>query len=133
MRENWDFYRGDIYIADLNRGAIGYDGNHVQGGTRPVVLLQNNISNFYAPTLVVVPITSKVGKKPTLPTHCYIPRRAGLNTDGIALAEQITTIDKRQCVKYLGRLDRETVERIKAAALSAIGEDIDIPDEMEAP
>ena len=50
----------------------------------------------------------------------------------LVLLEQITTIDKRQCVKYLGRLDRETVERIKAAAPSAIGEDIDIPDEMEA-
>ena len=65
MREDWDFRRGDLYLADLGYGAVGYDGSHVQGGVRPVVLLQNNVGNFFSPTLVVVPITSRVWKKPS--------------------------------------------------------------------
>lgn len=43
----------------------------------------------------------------------------------------ITTIDKRQCLKYLGRLDRAETDAIRAAADCAIGGDI--PEEMEAP
>ena len=95
LKEDWDYRRGDIYLADLGYGAVGFDGSHVQGGIRPVVLLQNNVGNFFSPTLVVVPITSRVMKKPTMPTHYYISQTQGLRSDGIALGEQITTIDKR--------------------------------------
>jgi len=131
MRENWDYHRGDIYIANLGYSAVGFDGTHVQGGVRPVILLQNNTGNFFAPTLVVVPITSKVWKKPDQPTHYLIRQTQGLHCDGIALCEQITTIDKRQCLKYLGRLSQEEIDAVKAAADCAIGGDI--PEEMEAP
>ena len=54
-----------------------------------------------------------------------------MRSDGMALCEQITTIDKRQCLKYLGRLDRAETDAIRAAADCAIGGDI--PEEMEAP
>lgn len=131
LREDWDYYRGDLYIADLGSSAVSCRGTHVQGGIRPVVVLQNNTGNFFAPTLIVVPITSKVWKKPSQPTHYLIHQTQGLRSDGIALGEQITTIDKRQCLKYLGRLDREETDAIKAAADCAIGGDI--PEEMEAP
>jgi len=133
MKEDWDFRRGDLYMADLGYGAVGYDGSHVQGGVRPVVLLQNNVGNFFSPTLVVVPITSRVWKKPSQPTHYFIQQTQGLRSDGIALGEQITTIDKRQCFKYLGRLSRHETDAIKDAAVLAIGGDIDIPEEIEAP
>ena len=117
LREDWDFRRGDLYMADLGFGALGHDGTHVQGGVRPVVLLQNNIGNFYAPTLVIVPITSKVWKKPDQPTHYLIRKTQGLTSDCLALGEQITTIDKRQCLKYLGRLSRKETDAIKEAAI----------------
>ena len=99
LKEDWDFRRGDIYMADLGYGAMGHDGSHVQGGIRPVVLLQNNVGNIFSPTLVIVPITSKVWKKTDQPTHYYIHKTQGLTSDSIALGEQITTIDKRQCLR----------------------------------
>lgn len=133
MNDNWDFHRGDLYIADLGKGSVGFAGSHVQGGIRPVVLLQNNVGNFFSPTLVVVPITSKIWKKPSQPTHYLIRNADGLRSDSIALGEQITTIDKRQCRKYLGRLSFEETEAIKGAAICAIGGDFDIPEEIEAP
>ena len=131
LREDWVFHRGDLYIADLGSGTVSICGTHVQGGVRPVVLLQNNTGNFCSPTLIVVPITSKVWKKPSQPTHYLIRQTKGLRSDGMALCEQITTIDKRQCLKYLGRLDRAETDAIRAAADCAIGGDI--PEEMEAP
>ena len=133
LKEDWDFRRGDIYMADLGYGAMGHDGSHVQGGIRPVVLLQNNVGNIFSPTLVIVPITSKVWKKTDQPTHYYIHKTQGLTSDSIALGEQITTIDKRQCLKYLGRLSRKETDAIKEAALFGIGGNIDIPEEIEAP
>ena len=133
LREDWDFRRGDLYIADLGYGAMGFDGSHVQGGVRPVVLLQNNIGNFYSPTLVIVPITSKVWKKTDQPTHYLIRKTQGLSSDSIALGEQITTIDKRQCLKYLGRLSRKETDAIKEAAIVGIGGNVDIPEEIDAP
>lgn len=133
LRDDWDFHRGDLYIADLGNGAVGFHGTHVQGGVRPVVVLQNNVGNLFAPTLVVVPITSKVWKKPTQPTHYLIRQTEGLHSDGMAICEQITTIDKRQCLKFLGRLSLGEIEAIKATAICAINGDADIPEEIEAP
>lgn len=63
MKENWIYRRGDVYLANLDP----YIGSE-QGGTRPVVVLQNNTGNYYCPTLIVAPITSKSEKsRPNLP------------------------------------------------------------------
>lgn len=44
MKENWIYRRGDVYLANLDP----YIGSE-QGGTRPVVVLQNNTGNYYCP------------------------------------------------------------------------------------
>ena len=62
MNENWNYRRGDIYLADLNP----YVGSE-QGGTRPVLLLQNDAGNYFCPTLIIAPITSRVWKKSEQP------------------------------------------------------------------
>ena len=48
MKEDWIYRRGDVYLANLDP-FIGSE----QGGTRPVVVLQNNTGNFYCPTLII--------------------------------------------------------------------------------
>lgn len=58
MKEDWIYKRGDLYYANLNP----YFGSE-QGGTRPVLVLQNNVGNFFCPTLIVAPLTSKWIKK----------------------------------------------------------------------
>ncbi len=42
MKENWVYRRGDIYLANL-----GVPIGSKQGGVRPVVVLQNDVGNFY--------------------------------------------------------------------------------------
>ena len=51
--KNEGFRRGDVFMAELRA-----EPGSVEHGRRPVVILQNNIGNFYAPTLIVAPITS---------------------------------------------------------------------------
>ena len=126
MKENWIYRRGDVYLANLDP----YIGSE-QGGTRPVVVLQNNTGNYYCPTLIVAPITSKSGKKPSQPTHYYAERIRGLELPGMVLLEQIKTIDKRRVRKYLGRMTRQQMDEIGEAIEEALG--LNVPEEMEAP
>lgn len=124
--KDWKYLRGDIYYADMEPH-IGSE----QGGTRPVVVLQNNTGNYYCPTLIVAPITSKAGKKPSQPTHYYAERIRGLELPGMVLLEQIKTIDKRRVRKYLGRMTRQQMDEIGEAIEEALG--LYVPEEMEAP
>ena len=50
--------RGDIYYAELNP-VIGSE----QGGTRPVLIISNDIGNKHSPTVIIAAITSRVHTK----------------------------------------------------------------------
>lgn len=94
-----DINKGDIVIVRLD-GSI----RSVQGGTRPCVVIQNNVGNRHSTTTIVAPLTSKVNKTP-LPTHVKIPSgQAGLSMDSLVLAEQIRTIDKCDVQFIIGKL-----------------------------
>lgn len=124
LREDWIFHRGDIYLVEL-LPKIGF----VQSGTRPVIVLQNNCGNFYAPTLIVAPLSSNVNKKRDFPTHYYL--ESSVKYPSLVLLEQITTIDKRQVKKYIGSVDRHIMAEIEERIERSLG--MYIPEEMEAP
>lgn len=126
VNEERSFRRGDIYLANLGAG-FGSE----QGGTRPVLILQNNMGNIYCPTLIVAPMTAKTGKKPNQPTHYQIRGNGGNIRPSIVLLEQITTIDKRRAVKRLGRLPLGEMDAMKEHIMLSLG--IYISDEVEAP
>lgn len=70
--------RGDIYLCDLGE----HDG-HVQGGSRPVIVLsKNNYSR--SPTVIVAPITTKL-KSHKLKTHIRLNREFGLKEPSLIL------------------------------------------------
>ncbi len=92
--------RGEIYYADLNP-VVGSE----QGGTRPVLIVQNNSGNKHSPTVIVVAITSRP-KKISLPTHIGInAKHAGIARDSVVLCEQVRTIDKRRLCDKITMLD----------------------------
>ena len=106
--------RGDIYYANLNP-VIGSE----QGGTRPVLIISNDIGNRHSPTVIVAAITSRVHTKAKLPTHTAIRDFEGLNKDSIILLEQIRTIDKKRLQEYIGMLSESEMARVdKALAIS---------------
>ena len=124
-----DFHRGEIYYAALDP-VYG----HEQGGTRPVLVLQNDVGNYYSPTLIVTAATRKTFKKPTQPTHVVLDDAEGL-APSLFMLEVIRTIDKRRVRSYVGKLTEEQMEQIDAALRVSLhlDEDAFLPTELEAP
>ena len=106
LRNDWIYKRGDIYLADL-----GTPSGSVQGGTRPVINIQNNTGSFFGPTLIVIPLTTEL-KKLNQPTHYVLKHQYGLDEVSMSEAEQPVTINKSQVIKYLGKTSRRHMERI---------------------
>lgn len=81
------------------------DGS-VQNGYRPVFILSNNKNNTYAPTLNVIPLTTKMNKR-QLPIHVELwdYQRYGLRKPSTMLIEQITTIPMVSLDKCIGNID----------------------------
>jgi mRNA interferase MazF len=114
-----EYRRGDIYYADL----LG-SGKSVQCGYRPVIIVQNDIGNKYAPTVTVVPLTSKLNKGKDMPTHVPIfpDQSNGLERPSVALGEQITTISKTDLKTKTGSLDTKIMLRVFKAVIAQVGQ-----------
>ncbi len=111
-----NFRRCDIYFADLSP-VVGIE----QGGTRPVLIVQNNVGNKYSPTVIAAAITSQVNKA-RLPTHIELTGSSfGLTRDSVILLEQIRTIDKRRLREQVGRLDETLMHRVDTAIAVSFG------------
>lgn len=93
-------FRGNVYYADLSP-VVGSE----QGGTRPVLVIQNDTGNKYSPTVICSPITSKINKT-NLPTHLLLKKEeyGFLDSDSIVMLEQVRTIDKSRLKEFVGML-----------------------------
>lgn len=123
--KHWIYRRGDIYLANLNP----FKGSE-QGGTRPVLVLQNDDGNFYCSTLIVAPLSTKL-KKLNLPTHVLLHQVRGLRASSIVELEQIRTIDKQRIMDYIGRVSQKQMEDVDQAIRVSLG--LYIPESVEAP
>ena len=99
--------KGDIYYASLDP-IVGSE----QNGTRPVVIIQNDIGNKYSPTVLVAPITTKIKTKPFLPTHVFIRSSEYIKQNSIALLEQIRVLDKSRLISYVDSLTQEQIKEL---------------------
>lgn len=115
MNKDWAYRRGDIYYADLNP-VCGSE----QGSLRPVVVIQNNIGNKHAPTLIVAMVTTKTTKKASLPTHYLIRNNDAFTEPSIVLLEQIRTIDKKRIKSYLGKTTEKELLGIDKALVRSL-------------
>jgi len=93
--------RGEIYLADLDDMNLGTV--HVHQGSRPVLIIQNEVGNKFAPTVIVALITSS--QKKEYPMHQSVM----LNRPSTILYEQIATIDKTRLIRKIGKLTDEQV------------------------
>ena len=99
--------RGEVFYADLSP-VVGSE----QGGTRPVLIVQNDVGNRHSPTVIAAAITSKQDKN-AMPTHISIKGDScGLARDSVVLLEQIRTIDKQRLKEKTGRLDPADLEKV---------------------
>lgn len=110
--------RGDVFYANLNP-IVGSE----QGGTRPVLVIQNDIGNQYSPTTIVAAITSRI-KRAKLPTHVEIgAEESGLQVDSVILLEQVRTIDKMRLKEKVSHLDDAMMEKVDRALSISLGLD----------
>ena len=108
--------RGDIFYADLSP-VVGSE----QGGTRPVLIVQNDTGNKHSPTVIAAAITSQTGKA-RLPTHISLAgHEVGLTKDSVVLLEQIRTIDKKRLREHMGRLDEALMNQVDGAIAVSFG------------
>lgn len=108
--------RGEIYYADLSP-VIGSE----QGGTRPVLIVQNDVGNKFSPTVIAAAITSQKDKN-ALPTHIEVNAQScGLAKDSVVLLEQVRTIDKRRLKERMGSLDNADMGKVNQALGVSLG------------
>ena len=108
--------RGDLVYLNFDP-IVGSE----QGGPRPAVVVQNDMGNKHAPTVIIAPVTSK-NKKNNLPTHVKLTSHI-LERNSMVLLEQLKTVDKSRIDSYIGTLSDEEMKMIdKALRISlAIG------------
>ena len=99
MESTLKFQRGDIYFVRLDNRT-----GSEQSGTRPAVILQNDVGNSCSPTLIIATLTSKTEKKVTQPTHCLV------EPEGLE-----PSIVKSRVKRFVGHLTPEEMGRVDDA------------------
>lgn len=108
--------RGDILLANLEP----IKGSE-QGGIRPVLIIQNNISNKHSPVTIIAAITSKLFDK-EYPTNVFVSRAdSRLDKDSTILLNQIRTIDKSRITRKIGALATEIMGKVDLAIKISLG------------
>ena len=107
--------RGDIFYADLSP-VVGSE----QGGTRPVLIVQNDTGNRHSPTVIAAAITSQLGKA-KLPTHVELNRGScDMIRDSVILLEQVRTIDKQRLKEKICHIDGELLQKVNEALMISL-------------
>lgn len=108
--------RGDVFYVNLDptKGSE-------QAGIRPVLVIQNDVGNEYAPTVIIAPFTTKAFAK-RYPTNVNIPKGvAVLKEDSTVLLSQIRTIDKSRLERRTGHLPPSLMEEVDEAIKVSLG------------
>lgn len=102
-----EFKKYDVIYGDFP----DMNDESIQAGYRPAVVIQNDIGNKFSPTLLVIPLSSKL-KRLKMPTHVVIKNNDsnGLSKDSVLLAEQATTISKKK-VKKIGSIEDRSLQK----------------------
>lgn len=108
--------RGDIILADLEPIR-----RSEQGRIRPVLVIQNNISNKYSPVIIIAAITSKIFEK-EYPTNVFLSKiDSGLDKDSTVLLNQIRTIDKSRMIRKISSLNYDLMRKVDLAIKISLG------------
>ncbi len=102
--------KGDVFLANLEP----IKGSE-QGGIRPVLIIQNDISNKYSPVTIIAAITSKIYEK-EFPTNVFLSKEdSNLDKDSTILLNQIRTLDKSRLIRKIGSLSLEIMKKVDMA------------------
>ncbi|RCJ28053.1 PemK family transcriptional regulator [Nostoc minutum NIES-26] len=108
--------RGEIWLANLNPTK-----SSEQGGTRPVILFQNEIVSQFSTTVIIIPLTTNL-RRASLPT-CFLitAPEGGLERDSVSLCYQLRVIDRARLQGKLGKLSLEIMTNLEGKVLLTLG------------
>ncbi|MFD1641828.1 type II toxin-antitoxin system PemK/MazF family toxin [Halohasta litorea] len=109
--------RGDIVIVDLNPT----EGSE-QRGTRPCLVVQNDVGNENAPTTIVVPFTTSNGDK-LYPFEVLVSAgESPLREDSVALCSQIRTVSIEHRIRdNIGSIPDTRLKEVDTALEYSLG------------
>lgn len=110
--------RGDLVFVELPEN----ENSSVQGKSRICIVISNNRANLHSPVISIVPLTSRMSKRP-LPTHVLLEVNDTnkLRCNSVALAEQITTVDRKNIKFKTGKLTDEEMEQVEWSVMVQLG------------
>ena len=109
--------RGDIVIVELDPT----EGSEQQG-TRPCLVVQNNVGNENAPTTVVVPFTTSFGDE-LYPFEVLVTAaESHLQEDSVALCSQLRTVSiGHRITTVVGSIPDERMDDVDTALEYSLG------------
>ncbi|SNS20677.1 mRNA interferase MazF [Humidesulfovibrio mexicanus] len=107
-------HRGEIYEVDLS-GAVGNEKANGKLGSRPCVIVQNDVGNAKSPLTIVVPLTDAAQYK-KLPVQVLVTTSDGVLKDSVVECGHIRTVDVAKRVgKLLGKLSTTAMKSVDKA------------------
>lgn len=110
------YTRGMVYWADITISAYS---KHLQPKRRPVIIISNDVGNFFSGNVTIIPCTTNMEKNASQPTHFTTELTKGVTT--IVLCENIQTVDKSILGDFIGILDENTMLEISKTLSIALG------------
>ena len=109
--------RGDIVIVEPDPAA-----GSEQRGTRPCLVVQNDVGNANAPTTIIVPFTTSFGEQ-RYPFEVLVPAdECALREDSVALCSQVRTVSIEHCItENLGSIPQERMDEVDTALEYSLG------------
>src|SRR4030043_1024411 len=95
--------RFDVYLVSLDP-TIGHEARK----TRPCLIISPDEMNRYIGTVIVAPMTTKGRDYPTRVNLTFQGKK------GQIVLDQIRTIDKIRLIKRLGKIDKNTAQKVLA-------------------
>ena len=116
MTEELGFHRGDVFLLCLDPVE-----DSEQGGTRPVLVITNDILNTHNPVVTVAAITTRKVDRVYQTEVLIIPPEGGLNQPSKVLLYQTRTVSKRRAIRYLGQLSQKAMSKVDEAIRLSLG------------
>ena len=107
--------RGEIYYVNWFPGR-----GSEQAGTRPALIIQNDVGNQFNSTTIVAAISTRQAR--AYPFQVAVTAgESGLPRDSIVKCEQIQTIDQTRLGRLVGALEAEKVSEVDFALQRSLG------------
>jgi mRNA interferase MazF len=104
-------HRGDVVLVDLDEN----QRRGSQSGTRPCVVVQNDIGNSESPHTIVVPIGPRNANKKSYPVNVEINPPEGVKIESYVDCGQLHTVPWHHIQRVLGKISPETLVKIEQA------------------